>query len=84
MVGICAEIRVPPPIGLTIVDRPVERRQAVGETTQAAAGPRVGAADAVVVDLDASGRSSSLRTRTSPWSPSAYFVTLARASEMTK
>ena len=53
MAGICAAIRVPPPLGLTIVMRPVERGEAVGQTTQAAAGTRVRATDPVVVDLDA-------------------------------
>ncbi len=53
MVGICAEIRVPPPIGLLDRDRAVERREAVGEAAQAAALTRVGTADAVVIDLDA-------------------------------
>ena len=43
---------MPPPWGLQTRSRAVERLDAVGEAAQARAGIRVGAADAVVRDLD--------------------------------
>ena len=43
---------VPPPLGDSSAKRPAERGRAVGQALQAAAGAQLGAADAVVADLD--------------------------------
>ena len=50
--GITARTTVPRPRGLVDLEPAVERRDAVGEPAQARAGVGVGAADAVVADLD--------------------------------
>ncbi len=62
---------------------PAERLDPVGESAQAAALRRVGAADAVVGHRDAHAAPSSLATATSAAVAAAYFVTFVSASAMT-
>ena len=50
--GITARTTVPPPARAVDLEPPVERRDPVGEPAQARARVGVGAADAVVADLD--------------------------------
>ena len=60
-----------------------ERLDAIGEPAQAGAGRLVGAADAVVGDLD-DATPSTCTTRTDAFVAFAYLATFVSASEATK
>ena len=74
---------MPAPGGLSSDERAVERRHAVGQSAQPGATRRVGAADAVVRDLDGDVAVEA-PTETVACVARAYFATFASASETTK
>ena len=82
--GTSALTVVPSPGRRVDLEAPVERREAVGEAAQAGAAPRIGAADAVVADLDHGVEPLSRATRTAAVEAPAYLATLVSASATTK
>ena len=75
---------VPAPGGLTTRQPPVERLDAVGQPAQARAAGLVGAADAVVGDLDDRVGGRAARRARCAAVACAYLATLVSASEATK
>ena len=83
-IGSTASTRVPPPARALDAQPPAERLDAVRETAQAGAAPRVRATDAVVGDATRQLVLRRGRPRCAPATRAAYLATFASASEQTK